>query len=66
LLANHGMICHGPDPEAALQTAILLETLARQYLIARAGGTPRLLTPAEMAAAAVRYATYSRKKEKTS
>jgi L-fuculose-phosphate aldolase len=67
LLANHGMICHGADAEAALRTAILLETLARQYLIARAAGTPRLLTQDEMAAAQARYRTYGQqpgKKEK--
>ncbi|MCW3473749.1 class II aldolase/adducin family protein [Limobrevibacterium gyesilva] len=58
LLANHGMICHGRDAAGALLTAVRLETLARQYLIARAAGTPRLLTPAEMAAAHERYRTY--------
>lgn len=58
LLANHGMIVHGPSPEAALATAIGLETLARQYLLARAAGTPRLLTPAEMRAAHKRFRTY--------
>lgn len=60
LLANHGMICHAASPEAALARAILLETLARQYLLARAAGTPRLLTPAEMADAHARYADYGR------
>jgi L-fuculose-phosphate aldolase len=58
LLANHGMICHGRDVAAALTTAIRLETLARQYLLARSTGTPRLLTPAEMLAARTRYASY--------
>ena len=58
LLANHGMIVHGPSPHAALDAAILLETLARQYLLARAAGTPRLLTPAEMRAAHKRFRTY--------
>ena len=67
LLANHGMICHGADAEAALRTAMLLETLARQYLIARAAGIPRLLTPEEMAVAQTRYRSYGQqpgKKEK--
>lgn len=58
LLANHGMICHGRDAAAALLTALRLEALARQYLIARAAGTPRLLTQAEMAAARERYRSY--------
>ena len=58
LLANHGMICHAPSPQGALLTAQRLEALARQYLLARSVGTPRLLTQAEMAAAQVRYRTY--------
>jgi L-fuculose-phosphate aldolase len=32
--------------------------LARQYLLARAAGKPRLLTPAEMQAARERFKTY--------
>ena len=58
LLANHGMICHGRNPAAALATALRLETLARQYLLARGAGTPRLLTAEEIAAALVRYGSY--------
>ena len=58
LLANHGMIVHGSDPQDALRAAILLETLSRQYLLARSAGTPRILTPAEMQAARERFATY--------
>ncbi len=58
LLANHGMICHGRDPVAALATALALETLARQYLLARSAGPPRLLGPADIAAARERYGSY--------
>lgn len=58
LLANHGMICHGTTPRAALLTALRLEALAQQYLIARAAGMPRLLTEAETEAARIRYLTY--------
>ena len=58
LLANHGMIVHGPTPEAALAAAVQLETLARQYLLARAAGTVRLLTADEMDAARERFRTY--------
>ncbi len=58
LLANHGMIVHGRDPRQALDRAILLETLCRQYLMARAAGTPRLLDDAEMEAAQQRFKTY--------
>jgi L-fuculose-phosphate aldolase len=61
LLANHGMICHGPDARTALSTAIRLETLARQYLMARAAGTPRLLSAAELEAARERYRSYGQK-----
>ena len=58
LLGNHGMICHGGDLKAALATALRLETLARQYLLARSAGTPKLLTAMEMAAARQRYRSY--------
>ncbi len=58
LLANHGMICHGRNAAAALTTAIRLETLARQYLLARSVGRPRLLNTQQMAEARLRYATY--------
>jgi L-fuculose-phosphate aldolase len=58
LLANHGMIAHGTTPHSALAAAVQLETLARQYLLARAAGTPRLLTAAEMSDARERFKTY--------
>jgi L-fuculose-phosphate aldolase len=58
LLANHGMICHGPDAATALLTAIRLETLARQYLIALAAGRPILLSQTQMRDAQARYSTY--------
>ena len=58
LLANHGMIVTGPTAEEALTAAITLETLARQYLLARAAGKVRLLTTAEMQAARERFKTY--------
>ena len=58
LLANHGMIAAGPDLDAALATTLRLETLVRQYLLARAAGRPRLLTPQELAEAHQRYLSY--------
>ncbi|HET8995911.1 MAG TPA: class II aldolase/adducin family protein, partial [Acetobacteraceae bacterium] len=58
LLANHGMIVHGRDAEQALTGGVLLETLCRQYLLARAAGPVRLLTAAEMQAAVERFKTY--------
>jgi L-fuculose-phosphate aldolase len=58
LLAHHGMICHGPDAATALLTAIRLETMARQYLIALSAGEPHILAPAAMAEVHDRYKTY--------
>ncbi len=58
-LGNHGMICHGASTRQAVETAELLETLARQYLMALGAGTPRLLTDAEVAGALARYGSYS-------
>ncbi|WP_254065631.1 MULTISPECIES: class II aldolase/adducin family protein [unclassified Acidisoma] len=58
LLGNHGMICHGRDLKRALAAAVRLETLARQYLLARSAGQPRLLTPEEIQAARARYRGY--------
>jgi L-fuculose-phosphate aldolase len=63
LLANHGMICHGRDLDAAVTCALRLESLCRQYLLARQAGTPRLLTAEEMAAAHARYRTYGQQPE---
>ncbi len=58
LLANHGMIVHAATADQALTNAIVLETLCRQYLLARSAGTVRLLTAEEMRAAHQRYRTY--------
>ena len=55
LLANHGMIVHAADGGQALAAALLLETLSRQYLLARSAGTPRLLTADEMREAQERF-----------
>lgn len=61
LLSNHGMICHGASLRAAVNAAIRLEVLARQYLIAASVRPPRLLTADELAAARERYKTYGNK-----
>jgi L-fuculose-phosphate aldolase len=58
LLGNHGMIVCGETAAAALSRAVLLETLCRQYLLALAAGTPRLLTAQEMQDAQERFKTY--------
>ena len=61
LLANHGMIVHGRSADDALTGAVLLETLCRQYLLARAAGAVRLLTVEEILAAQERFKTYGAK-----
>jgi len=58
LLANHGMIVHAATAEGALTAAVVLETLCRQYLMARSAGTVRLLTAADMRAAHQRFQSY--------
>jgi L-fuculose-phosphate aldolase len=63
LLANHGMIVHGRNPAQALAAAIRLEALCRQYLLACAAGTPRLLSRTEMTSAIARYATYGQHRD---
>ncbi len=63
LLANHGMIVHAANNDAALASAIRLEALCRQYLLACSAGQPRMLSREEMNAALARYATYGKKQE---
>jgi len=58
LLANHGVIVSAANVADALSRSILLETLCRQYLMACAAGTPRLLTELEMQQARERFKTY--------
>ena len=61
LLANHGMVVHGGSADDVLTSAVLLETLCRQYLLARAAGAVRLLAAEEIAAAQERFKTYGRR-----
>lgn len=60
LLANHGMLARGATLKAAFDTAVLLETLARQYLLAIAAGSAVVLSEAEMSEVAERFADYGR------
>lgn len=62
LLANHGMIAFGKDLDTALARTVKLETLARQYLIARSAGTPVLIETSEIPAIHGRYRTYGQQK----
>ncbi len=58
LLANHGMVALGPSPQAALDLAVEVETLAEIYWRAIQVEEPARLTAEEMAAAMERFRTY--------
>lgn len=58
LLANHGVIVCGPSLGHALQSAIKLETLARQYILACQAGNPVILSEPEMTQVRDRYGHY--------
>ncbi len=58
LLANHGMICFGPELKKALALAVEVETLARQYWHARQAGEPVLLSETEMNRVLERFESY--------
>lgn len=58
LMANHGMITLGTTLTQALDLAVKLEMLARQYILARQAGEPVLLSEAEMAEVHRRYPYY--------
>lgn len=58
LMANHGMIAIGDDLETAFTRAEKLETLARQYQIAKTAGDIVLLSAQEMAEVHETYKTY--------
>jgi L-fuculose-phosphate aldolase len=60
LLANHGMLTRGPTLRAAFDTAVRLETLARQYRLALSAGKPVILGEADMKTVAERYVAYGR------
>jgi L-fuculose-phosphate aldolase len=58
LLANHGMIAVGPGLDKAMWLAVELETLARQYYLALALGSPFILGDQEIAETAQGFASY--------
>jgi L-fuculose-phosphate aldolase len=58
LLGSHGMIATGADLETAMWRAGELETLARQYYLARAIGQPVLLPREEIDRLIPRFANY--------
>jgi L-fuculose-phosphate aldolase len=65
LMANHGMLTTGKTMRAAFDAAVLLETLARQYLATLSAGRPILLTRAEMAVVARQFEDYGRQPRST-
>ena len=58
LLANHGVISLGPSLEAAVDLAIEVESLARQYSLALTSGEPVLLSDDEMSEVLERFKNY--------
>lgn len=60
LLANHGMICFGPDLDKALWLAVEIEALCRQFHIASQAGHPVLLSDAQMESILKRFKTYGK------
>mmetsp|Transcript_40254 Transcript_40254/g.129341 ORF Transcript_40254/g.129341 Transcript_40254/m.129341 type:complete len:512 (+) Transcript_40254:58-1593(+) len=62
LLANHGMICHGPTLEKALWVANETECLARQYVCAMSiGSAPVVLPDEEIDVMLAKFKTYGKK-----
>jgi len=58
LLANHGMICVGPNLKKAMWLATEVENLAAQYWRALQVGKPCLLTDEEVAATVEQFKAY--------
>lgn len=58
LLANHGQVAMGETLDSAFALATEVENLARQYLLARTLGTPKLLSTEEMAVVLEKFKTY--------
>jgi len=58
LLANHGMIAIGANLDKAMWLAVELETLARQYYLSLALGSPHILSEADIADVAKGFSSY--------
>jgi L-fuculose-phosphate aldolase len=58
LLANHGMIAVGANLDKAMWHAVELETIARQYYLSLALGSPVILSDADIAETAKGFAAY--------
>ncbi|WUH94155.1 class II aldolase/adducin family protein [Streptomyces sp. NBC_00433] len=59
LLGNHGTLAYGSTLDVAYERTAQLEWMSHVWLLATASGGPRLLTPADLAAAATRLSTYA-------
>lgn len=64
LLSNHGVIATGPSLKKALWLAWEVETLARQYVIARQLGEPRLLSKDEIDKVLERFKNYGQQSDR--
>jgi L-fuculose-phosphate aldolase len=60
LLAQHGQIAFGADLKAALALAVEVETLAKQYWLARQIGVPATLSAAEMQRVLAKFRNYGK------
>lgn len=60
LLANHGMLSRGRTLHEAFETAVRLETIARQYVLALSIGSPKILTDRQMAVVAKQFEDYGK------
>ncbi|GIX08302.1 MAG: fuculose phosphate aldolase [Elioraea sp.] len=63
LLANHGVVAVGASLAEAVERAAEVETLARQYWIARTLGQPVVLDAAEMAVVLARFRSYGQRRQ---
>lgn len=58
LMSNHGLVAVGSTLEKALNLAIEVEELCRQFLIARSCGEPELLNPEQMSEVSAKLCAY--------
>ena len=61
LMGNHGAVAVGPDLVTAHDKSVYLEWLCDVYLRASSAGTPRLLSPEQIAAVAVKMNGYGQR-----
>jgi L-ribulose-5-phosphate 4-epimerase len=63
ILRNHGVVTVGPTLKDALYAAVYLEDASRSYCAARSLGTPRSLTPEQVAEAVESFRHYGQGKK---